>query len=133
MSPIPDSNIVLRLPREQKGRYVAASRAAGTTLAAWIFAQLDAASAQIPPAAPDPEPGTAKPRWTPAEDAQLGTLPDAELARRLGRSRASVIARRIRLGIESAAPVGRPVGCSSGWGKNRPAAPDSRTASGPIS
>ena len=52
-----DSIIVLRLPRSQKGRYVAASRASGLTLAAWILARLDTASAPIPP--PDDSPGRA--------------------------------------------------------------------------
>jgi len=60
MEPIPDSIIVLRLPRPAKGRYVAASRAAGMTLAAWIRATLDAAAPPIaehdkPPDKPRPE------------------------------------------------------------------------------
>jgi len=42
-----ETNIVLRLPRADKGRYVAAAREQGLTLAAWIFARLDAASAHI--------------------------------------------------------------------------------------
>lgn len=48
MPPDPDSVIVLRIPRAQKGRYVAASRAADLTLAAWITATLDAAAPPIP-------------------------------------------------------------------------------------
>lgn len=42
--PAPESLIVLRLPRAEKARYVAASRRAGGTLSAWIRATLSAAS-----------------------------------------------------------------------------------------
>lgn len=52
MSPSPDprdnsvfSSIVLRVPREQKGRLVRASRARGMTLAAWILEHLEHAAA----------------------------------------------------------------------------------------
>lgn len=38
-------------------------------------------------------------RWTAAEDKLLGTVPDAELARRLERSEISVMRRRLRMGI----------------------------------
>lgn len=44
----PETKIVLALPRSTKGRYVAASRAAGQTLFGWILATLDAASQPIP-------------------------------------------------------------------------------------
>lgn len=37
--------------------------------------------------------------WTVAEDKLLGTLPDAELARQLGRTETSVMRRRLRMGI----------------------------------
>jgi hypothetical protein len=40
-------------------------------------------------------------RWTPDEDALLGTDTDQAIANRLGRSRASVKLRRIRLGREA--------------------------------
>lgn len=50
------------------------------------------------------------PLWTPAEDAQLGTAPDAQVAARLGRSRGSVAARRHKLGIPATAAPGRPAG-----------------------
>jgi hypothetical protein len=50
----------------------------------------------------------ARPPWTPAEDAQLGTAPDSTLAARLGRSRGSIAARRHYLGIPSPRPAGRP-------------------------
>lgn len=53
MHPPPDprdnrffSSIVLRIERERKGRYVAAARAEGLTLAAWITAKLDS---HLPP------------------------------------------------------------------------------------
>lgn len=117
MTTIPDSNIVLRLPRPQKGRYVAAARAQGLTLAAWIFARLDECSAPFPPSSePDPAPvppAASNRPWTPAEDALLGTLPDGRLARQIGRSRAGVIARRIRQGIAPHRPPGRPGGPST--------------------
>lgn len=48
--------------------------------------------------------------WTPAEDAILGTVPDAEVSARLGRSRGSVAARRHKLGIASPSGRGRPQG-----------------------
>ena len=38
-----DVVIVLRMPRAQKGSYVAQSRADGMKLAEWIFSTLDAA------------------------------------------------------------------------------------------
>jgi hypothetical protein len=41
-------------------------------------------------------------RWTAAELARLGTLPDAELARQLGRSTTAVRVKRTRLRIASA-------------------------------
>ena len=117
MSTEPDSQIVLRVPRSQKGRYVAAARAQGLTLAAWIFARLDESSQPFPKpgeeSSPAPEPAAVtKPRWTPAEDARLGSVGDAELARELGRTRASVIARRLRLGVAAHALAGRPAGKS---------------------
>ena len=39
--------------------------------------------------------------WTPEQDALLGTAPDAEVARRLGRSLGAVYSRRHNLGIAS--------------------------------
>ena len=42
-----------------------------------------------------------KPQWTPAEDAQLGTIPDGALVVTLGRSRGSIVARRHKLGVSS--------------------------------
>ena len=53
--PTPPALIVLRLQRAQKGRYVAASRAAGLTLMQWIAATLDAAAPPIS-AIPPPKP-----------------------------------------------------------------------------
>jgi len=41
------TTIVLSLPRTAKGRYVAAARQEGKTLAAWVFARLDEASAHV--------------------------------------------------------------------------------------
>jgi hypothetical protein len=38
--------------------------------------------------------------WTPEQDKLLGTLPDTEVGQRLGRSRHSVQARRLLLGIK---------------------------------
>lgn len=46
-TPQPESIIVIRLPRAEKGRYVAASRAAGQTLADWCRATLTAAAPPI--------------------------------------------------------------------------------------
>ncbi|MES2659163.1 MAG: hypothetical protein V4689_11145 [Verrucomicrobiota bacterium] len=50
MSDDPDTNIVLQMPRSKKGRYVAASRAEGLTLATWIMRTLDANSTPFPSA-----------------------------------------------------------------------------------
>jgi len=47
MDHAPKTSIVLALPRTAKGRYVAAARQEGKTLAAWVFARLDEASAHI--------------------------------------------------------------------------------------
>ena len=52
MSTDPDSIIVLRLRRPQKGRYVAAARCQGMTLAAWLLSLADRAAPEIPPADP---------------------------------------------------------------------------------
>jgi hypothetical protein len=53
----PEAIIVLRIARERKGRYVAASRSAGLTLAAWCLAHLDrAAGLTDPPASQPPAP-----------------------------------------------------------------------------
>lgn len=52
----------------------------------------------------------AGPPWTPAEDAQLGTAPDAEISARTGRSLGSIAARRHKLGIASPSRPGRPFG-----------------------
>jgi hypothetical protein len=41
-------------------------------------------------------------QWTPAEDAMLGTLPDDEVAKRIGRKPSAVRVRRAKLGIPSA-------------------------------
>ena len=46
--------------------------------------------------------------WTAPELALLGTMPDAALGKRLDRSRASIIAKRIELGIPAATGRGRP-------------------------
>jgi hypothetical protein len=46
--------------------------------------------------------------WTAAEISALGSAPDRVIASRLGRSRASVIDKRIRLGIAAATGRGRP-------------------------
>ena len=61
--------IVLRLPRAEKGAYVAASRAAGVTLAQWIRSTLTAASEPTAGrATPDgPQPGA--PRRDPGRSA----------------------------------------------------------------
>jgi hypothetical protein len=42
-----DTTIVWRLPKAQKGRYVAASRKAGQTLISWLEGLADAASDPI--------------------------------------------------------------------------------------
>lgn len=62
MSADPDSIIVLRLPRPQKGRYVAAARAQGLTLAAWLLAVADRAAPELPAATPPTPPPDEKPR-----------------------------------------------------------------------
>jgi hypothetical protein len=55
----PPAQIVLRLDRPRKGSYVAAARAEGLTLAAWILRHLDsAAQARL---GPDPFPGNSPP------------------------------------------------------------------------
>ena len=66
----PETKIVLALPRAQKGRYVAASRAAGLTLAAWIFARLDDASEPFPPGLDDDAPPS--PRQSRGDDPRPG-------------------------------------------------------------
>jgi len=40
--------------------------------------------------------------WTEAQVALLGTLPDAEVARRIGRTELAVCLKRCKLGIETA-------------------------------
>lgn len=52
------SSIVLRVPRETKGRYVAAARAQGLSLAAWMLRHLDSIS---PPISPSHEPKKPQP------------------------------------------------------------------------
>ena len=55
----PPAQIVLRIDRPRKGRYVAAARAEGLTLAAWILRHLDSgAQAQL---GPDPFPEKSPP------------------------------------------------------------------------
>lgn len=61
-----------------------------------------------------PSPG---PLWTPAEDAVLGTVPDTEVSRMLGRSLGSIAARRHKLGIASPRRAGRPPGSTKRAGK----------------
>lgn len=48
-------------------------------------------------------------RWTPKEDALLGTASDGVIAKRIGRTRGAVYARRLRLGIPArmASPPGK--------------------------
>jgi hypothetical protein len=53
---------------------------------------------------PPPPNRWAEDGWKPKELALLGTLPDEELARRLGRSLIAVSTKRRRLGIASASP-----------------------------
>jgi hypothetical protein len=62
--PESQSLIVLRIPREEKGRYVAASRAAGLTLAAWMRATLTAAA---PPVSRGEEEPATQPGETPGD------------------------------------------------------------------
>lgn len=45
-----------------------------------------------------------RPRWTPAEDAQLGTDIDRVVAERVGRCAEAVAQRRLKLGIPSSGP-----------------------------
>jgi hypothetical protein len=52
-------------------------------------------------------PSPSGPLWTPAEDAMLGTMPDGQLAARIGRTAGSVAARRHKLRIPPACPPGR--------------------------
>ena len=53
MPPPPEAQIVLRLPRALKGLFVAAARASGLTLFAWILATLTRqARADLPPGHP---------------------------------------------------------------------------------
>jgi hypothetical protein len=46
--------------------------------------------------------------WTPEQDRLLGTMPDDEVARRVGRTRMAVQKRRFRLGIGDKRPERRP-------------------------
>jgi hypothetical protein len=46
-------------------------------------------------------------RWTPKEDALLGTASDGVIAKRIDRTRGAVYARRSRLGIPAAGPQGK--------------------------
>jgi hypothetical protein len=51
-------------------------------------------------------PPSAGPAWTPEEEALLGTLPDAEVAERTGRSVVAVQCRRSLLGVYLRPPTG---------------------------
>ncbi len=55
------------------------------------------------PSAPKPDPNRprVKINWTPEDDALLGTMSDAEVGERLGRSEKAAFARRNRLGIHA--------------------------------
>src|SRR3989442_670261 len=48
---------------------------------------------------------TIRSKWKPEEDKLLGTAPDAQIARRLGRREVTVRARRVRLGIPATRQV----------------------------
>ncbi len=50
----------------------------------------------------------ARRRWQPEEDRLLGTAADRLVGEQLGRSRNEVAARRRKLGIAAALPMGRP-------------------------
>lgn len=66
----------------------------------------------IPPRGYVKSDGTSQRRphqWTPEENALLGTLHDAEIARRIGMGRGSVSQRRRRAGIPAFASAGAPV------------------------
>lgn len=59
--------------------------------------------------------------WTAAEDAQIGSMADGKLAEALGRSRSSVVARRIKLGIPAVLPAHRPLAQVVNQGATSPA------------
>ena len=66
-----------------------------------------------------------KGRWTPEQDKLLGTVPDADIARRLGCNEVTVRSRRVRLGISatchvvSRSPCGAIISGPAGRGRLR--------------
>lgn len=106
------------MPKERKWGYVRASRYEQKKLATWIFEVLDSAAKKAqqihdgeihPPRAP----------WSDADDLLLGKSDDVETANKLGRTRGSVRARRIKLGIPAFRLPGRAVGEGKPWAEHK--------------